>query len=110
MSDEERKELKEQLNLVNNKLKEQKILIDTSDNSASSGTLTKQQKENHSFSLNIPNELYILWEKKIYLQKKLGTDPSSLTEMVNDLIEGQLYIRAPDVEERLQRKSTRFRV
>lgn len=108
MSDEERKEFEDQLKIVNEKLKEQKILIDTSYcNSAAYNALTREQKENHAFSLTIPNEFYILWEKKILLQKRLGNDVSTLIDMTNDSIKDQLHIKASSVEERLQRKSAR---
>ena len=108
MSDEERKELEDQLKIVNEKLKERKILIDTSYcNSAAYNALTREQKENYAFSLTIPNEFYILWEKKILLQKRLGNDVSTLIDMTNDSIKDQLHIKASSVEERLQRKSAR---
>lgn len=109
MSDEERKELEEQLKVVNEKLEERKILIaDTSNlSSAAYNALTREQKENCAFSLTIPNEFYLLWEKKILLQKRLGNDVSTLTDMTNDSIKDQLHIKAFGVEERLQRKSMR---
>ena len=100
---EERKELTEELKLVGKKLEELKILIDTQ----YSAVLTREQKENYAFSASVPNEFYILWEKKIVLQKKLGTKVSTLTEMFNESVKSQLHIKASSVEERLQRKSAR---
>lgn len=104
MSDEERKaELEEHLKAINKKLEEQDILI-------SIHASTQKQKENHAaFSLTIPNELYILWEKKIALQKNLGRVGDTLTGMLNDMIKSQLNIKSlSTVEERMQRKSMRY--
>ena len=34
-------------------------------------------------SLNIPNELFLLWDKKIQLQKRMGSAASKLADMLN---------------------------
>ena len=106
--EEYKKQLEEMLKAVNKKLEERKILIDTSQ--CANESLSREQKENHAFSLTIPNECYILWENKMLLQKKLDNDVPTFVGMMNDSLKRQLHIKASasrSVEERVHRKSMR---
>lgn len=59
-------------------------------------------------SLVIPNKLYLLWDRKISLQNKMGMSVSKRLELANDRIGGTIKAKAiSTVEKRLEKESIR---
>ena len=59
-------------------------------------------------SLVIPNKLYLLWDKKKDLQRKLGISVSTQLQLCNDSIGGEKKLNdILLVKERLRKQSTR---
>lgn len=80
--------------------------------SANSSPLYTQrciQKAQPVASLEIPNKLYLLWDRKISLQKKMGVSVSKRLQLLNDRIGGTIKAKViPTVETRLEKESIRW--
>ena len=78
---------------------------------ASSSPLYMQdpiQKAQPVASLVIPNKMYLLWDRKISLQKKLGINSSKRLELANERIGGTLKVKLiSSVKTRLEKESSR---
>ena len=59
-------------------------------------------------SLVIPNKLYLLWDKKVTLQKKLGISVSRHLDLINNSIAGTIQAKGISVETRLRKESLRL--
>ena len=79
--------------------------------SANSSHVCARNSEIHDqpiASLVIPNKLYLLWNKKKDLQRKLGITVSAQLQLCNDSIGGEKRLKdIVSVKERLRKQSTR---
>jgi len=57
-------------------------------------------------SLCIPNKLYLLWEKRKTLQRKLGSRELKLVEMASSCVKGKVLTLKADVDSVKSRLST----
>ena len=104
--------IKQRLRDVDRKLAEIHIPIGTPLNPLPDPCfLTKTQRERNTFTLKISNEVYVLWEEKISLLRRLSAKPPALVEMLNQSLRDQLIVnRETDAEQRLQMKSSRLTI
>ena len=105
MSDPLRRQLKE----VDEEIKQLHITVED----PSSSTHYKEKKDQDPVaSLVIPNRLYLLWERRVCLQKNLGVSVSKHSDMANSHIERthNVTIRssATTVEKRLVTASNKY--
>jgi len=73
------KQLKAQLKAVNEEI--QGLVIEVEDPSTHPSYSARPDET--VASLRIPNKLFLLWDKKISLQRKIGATVSSLLDMAN---------------------------
>ena len=105
MSDPLRRQLKE----VDEEIKQLHITVED----PSSSTHYKEKKDQDPVaSLVIPNRLYLLWDRRVCLQKNLGVSVSKHSDMANSRIERthNVTIRssATTVEKRLVTASNKY--
>lgn len=94
--------LKKQLKDIDDQLKELKVTV-------------KNPSENSRFDrkpivdLVIPNKLFLLWDRKTTLQKKLGACVSKHYDMAQSCIQGKKLIleKSALVEKRLKKEASR---
>lgn len=84
-------------------------IITVTDASSSPLYLQKTiQKAQPVASLVIPNKMYLLWDRKISLQRKMGIGSSKRLELANERIGGTIKAKlVSSVETRLEKESSR---
>lgn len=101
-----KKQDKKAYNELQKEIEEVVVAIETASNSHLSNK-TFLSHNRAVASLVIPNKLYLLWDKKITLQKKLGISVSRHLELVNERIAGTIQANSTAVETRLLKESIR---